>query len=107
MWLVDLALIGGKYTWKRGVNHTAAARLDRFLISEDWDVNFKNMKPSILQRVTLDHTPLSLLSGNEETSKSYFKFENLWLDARGFIDRLKDWWDSFCCTGRSDYILSS
>lgn len=35
MELVDPDLYGGKYTWKKGDNHTIASRLDRFLFSEN------------------------------------------------------------------------
>lgn len=82
--LVDLQLLGDSFTWKNGVEHIIAARLDRFLVFEEWDVGFRNIKQSILHRVTSDHSPLLLQSGNWEPAKSYFKFENWWLLTEGF-----------------------
>ncbi|XP_070041457.1 uncharacterized protein [Nicotiana tomentosiformis] len=106
MGLVDLKLLGGKFTWKKGVNHNIAARLVRFLISEEWDEGFRNIKQPIMYKVTSDHSPLMLQCGNWEPVKSYFKFENWWLLTEGFKDKIKNWWDSFSCAGRPDYVLT-
>ena len=38
--------------------------------------------------------------------RSYFKFENWWLQTEGFLDRIKEWWRSFDCEGRPDFILA-
>nr|XP_016450704.1 PREDICTED: uncharacterized protein LOC107775483 [Nicotiana tabacum] len=86
MGLVDLQLLGGKFTWKKGTNFNIAARLDRFLVSEEWDEGFRNIKQSILHRVTSDHSPVMIQCG--------------------FKNRIKTWWESFSCTGRPDYILA-
>lgn len=43
MELRDLELKGGKYTWRNGDREDIAARLDRFLISEELDNCFKNV----------------------------------------------------------------
>jgi len=47
-----------------------------------------------------------LQCGNWEPVRSYFKFENWWLQANGFKDRIKGWWESFTCEGRPDFILA-
>ena len=44
MSLQDPHLIGGKYTWRERESHDVAARLDRFLFSDEWDEEFKNIK---------------------------------------------------------------
>ncbi|KAG5617007.1 hypothetical protein H5410_016831 [Solanum commersonii] len=89
--LMDLDLAGGELTWRRGDRHSTAARLDRFLISEEWDSNFRNIKQSVLQ-----------IMG---TTKSYFKFENWWLTTDGFNDRVKTWWESFRFHGKPEFVL--
>lgn len=53
-----------------------------------------------------DHTPLVLQCGNWEQTKSYFKFENWWLETAGFTARVQDWWTSLEIEGRPDYILA-
>ncbi|WMV44404.1 hypothetical protein MTR67_037789 [Solanum verrucosum] len=105
MELIDIDLYGGKYTWKKGDRHTTAARLDRFLLSEEWDTNFSCIKQSVLSRVVSDHSPLLLQCGEWGQSNSYFKFENWWLHTEGFNAKVRDWWESFNYTGRPDYVL--
>ncbi|WMV18956.1 hypothetical protein MTR67_012341, partial [Solanum verrucosum] len=92
--LLDPQLAGGKYTWRKGNRHDVAARLDRFPVSNEWDEGFKNIKKSVLPKVTSDHTPIMLQCGNWEPAKSYFKFENWWLHTEGFLERVKEWWTS-------------
>ncbi|KAH0658710.1 hypothetical protein KY289_027458 [Solanum tuberosum] len=59
-----------------------------------------------LQRLCLDHIPIALVGGSWERKKSYFKFENWWLQSEGFVDRVKDWWSSFRYSGKPDYVLA-
>lgn len=47
-----------------------------------------------------------LQCGNWDPVKSYFKFENWWLQTDGFTDRVRDWWNSFSCEGSPDFILA-
>ncbi|WMV11477.1 hypothetical protein MTR67_004862 [Solanum verrucosum] len=106
MELQDLPLEGGSFTWRKGDRQDIAARLDRFLISEEWEVSFRKINQSILPRVTSDHNPLLLECGNWEKQTSYFKFENWWLKTQDFNERIKDWWNSVTYVGRPDYILA-
>ncbi|WMV46336.1 hypothetical protein MTR67_039721 [Solanum verrucosum] len=99
MELADPQLVGDSFTWKRGERHDSAARLDRFLISEEWETSFRNIKQSTMHRVISDHCPLILECGNWEKSNSYFKFENWWLQTENFKEMVKNWWDSFNVRG--------
>ena len=38
--LRDLSLQGGLFKWSEGLNNWLKSRIDRFLISEDWEVHF-------------------------------------------------------------------
>ena len=42
--LKDLPIQGGQYTWKGGLNNQRMARLDRFLITDDWEAHFGGAK---------------------------------------------------------------
>ncbi|WMV55555.1 hypothetical protein MTR67_048940 [Solanum verrucosum] len=100
--LIDLLLEDAKYTWFKWDLHEAASRIDRMLISADWDDSFNNMNQIPLQKITSDHTPIALQGGSWQKKKSYFKFENWWLGTEGFIDIIKGWWNSFSYEGRPD-----
>ena len=53
--LKDFPLLGGPFTWKGGLNNQRMARLDRFLVIDDWDVSFEGARRCLLPRPTLDH----------------------------------------------------
>uniref|UniRef100_A0A0V0IEM2 Putative ovule protein n=1 Tax=Solanum chacoense TaxID=4108 RepID=A0A0V0IEM2_SOLCH len=71
--LLDIQLEDGQYTWFKRDNQDIASRIDRILISKEWDENFNNIKQIALQRLGSDHTPIALL-GVWNQNKSYFKF---------------------------------
>lgn len=103
--IIDLPLQGDQYTWSRGENHIQASRIDRFMISTEWSDSFKIVKQMALPKVISDHRPILLESGDWEATPSYFKFENMWLQAEGFLDKVKAWWKSYIISGSPDFIL--
>uniref|UniRef100_M1BXT6 Non-LTR retroelement reverse transcriptase n=1 Tax=Solanum tuberosum TaxID=4113 RepID=M1BXT6_SOLTU len=107
MELVDTQWEDGSFTWFKGDNQEAASRIDRFLLSSEWDGSFRNIKQVPLQRLVSDHVPIALQCGSWEVPKSNFKFQNWWLTKEGFVDKVSDWWNSFEFSGRPDYILAS
>ena len=38
--------------------------------------------------------------------KSPFKFENMWLRAEGFIDKFKEWWQSYNFWVKPSFVLA-
>lgn len=52
-----------------------------------------------------DHATIVLQCGDWGNSKSYFKFENWWLQTEGFNAKVKEWWDSFNYSDWPDYVL--
>lgn len=91
---------------EKGWQAHLTARLDRYLISADWNDIFNNIKQTPLHRISSDHTPLSLKCGSCHQNKSYFKFENWWLQTGGFKERIKDWWTVVNCEGTPHFILA-
>ncbi|XP_060190379.1 uncharacterized protein LOC132619509 [Lycium barbarum] len=97
--LIDPQLQGAQFTWSRGEESFQASRIDRFLISTEWSEMFNTIKQYPLPRVFSDHKPIILESGDWETTPSYFKFENMWLQAEGFMDMIEGWWISYTAYG--------
>ncbi|XP_075103406.1 uncharacterized protein LOC142177993 [Nicotiana tabacum] len=104
--VVDPPLTGGMYTWSKGENHDCSSIIDRFLFYVEWDEEFSNIKQSLLPRINSDHCPILLIYRDWEFSKSYFKFENWWMEIDGFKERVEGWWNSFQIHGRPDYVLA-
>ena len=82
------------------------ARIDRFLVSEEWDCLFGGTRQSILPRPTSDHFPI-LIEGGRVIPKrpSPFRFENMWIKEEGFKDLIKVWWQWLEFRGTSSYVL--
>ena len=105
--LRDLPLQGGPFTWRGGLNNQRMSRLDRFLVSADWEIQFSNVTQSILSRPVSDHCPVMLDSNGIKSGPSPFRFENMWLKFAGFKDILRDWWQSLHFSGSYSFILAS
>ncbi|RVW65636.1 Transposon TX1 uncharacterized 149 kDa protein [Vitis vinifera] len=82
------------------------SRLDRFLISEDWENHFSGVSQSTLPRPVFDHFPILLDGGGVRRSPIPFCFENMWLKEKGFKELLKGWWQGFNYSGSYSFVLS-
>ena len=102
--LIDLPLVGGGATWS---NNQSWSRLDRFLISPEFESHFPDIWQTRLARLASDHWPILLDCGGIRSGKRYFKFENMWLKSEGFVDRVKQWWSSYHLEGTPSYIFAS
>jgi hypothetical protein len=104
MGLMDLPLAGGVSTWS---NSLSWSRLDRFLVSPEWEFCYPGLMQKKLLRVCSDHAPIILLRGCVQNGKSSFKFENMWLKEEGFVDKVRSWWSSFSFLGSPSFILAN
>ena len=75
--LVDLPLEGASFTWFRDSGLPSMSRIDRTLVSLDWEEHFENVSQRVLPRVISDHCLLLLEAGVVRRCRSAFKFENM------------------------------
>ena len=99
---MDLPLSGGVSTW---FNNRSWSRLDRFLVSSEWELSYSGLMQKKLFRLCSNHAPILLLKGCLQNRKSSFKFENMWLKEEGFVDKVRNWW-SFSFRGSPSFILA-
>ena len=86
--LVDLPLQKGLITWNGGQYNRSWARLDRFLVTQNWLDQFSGVLQSRLPIPTSDHFPILLEGGGLRRGPSPFRFENMWLKVEVFKDLL-------------------
>lgn len=81
------------------------SRLNRFLVSEDWEIHFNGAVQYILSRPVSNHFPILLDEGGLRRGPTPFRFKNMWLKEEGFDDLLKMWWQGFNFNGSFNFIL--
>jgi len=82
------------------------SRIDRFPASSDWEEHFPDLIQCRLPRPLSDHFPLLLDSGGLVRGFCCFKFENMWLKAKGFGDLVNQWLNSYQCFGTPCFVLA-
>jgi hypothetical protein len=63
-------------------------------VSQESEEHFPDLIKYHLPRPLLDHFPLLLDSPGMFRGSRSLKFENMWFKAEGFVDMVKQWWDS-------------
>jgi endonuclease/exonuclease/phosphatase family metal-dependent hydrolase len=85
-----LTLLGGKYIWSNNQQNPTLEKLDRILISDDWEKHFPLTNLRKLPRELSDHNPLLLCTEQFTHKKSKaFCFETSWLKHQEFLPKNK------------------
>jgi hypothetical protein len=92
--LREIDLSGRKFTWANSRRVSTDEKLDRVLVSTEWEQHFPLATVEALNRDISDHTPLLLSTGDGVQIKKQppFKFELGWLLKEGFFETVSEVW---------------
>lgn len=83
---------GRKYTWANTRDQPSMAKLDRFLLSNEWNAKFPNTKQKTLPNTSSDHCPVMIEAFTDFRKTKTFRFETFWLHMPEFKDMVKEEW---------------
>ena len=82
------------------------SHIDWFLYTDEWEDCYPTVVQRRLPRLLSDHFPIMLESGASLKGNRPFWFENMWIQAEGFGEMVKGWWDSYQFEGTPSFILA-
>ncbi|KAL5699114.1 hypothetical protein ACHQM5_030058 [Ranunculus cassubicifolius] len=91
--LVDLPMVGRKYTWAGGGRSLSISRLDRFIVSSEWVALYSHSIVASIPKHISDHCPILLDCEKVLRGPNPFRFEIMWFDDPTLLPLLKSWWE--------------
>ncbi|OMO92976.1 reverse transcriptase [Corchorus capsularis] len=95
MQLVDLPLLGAKFTWGSNREIPSFSRLDRFLVNSEVLLCFPDLKQKAKPKSLSDHNPILLSVDDTNWGPKPFKFFSHWLEQKGFQELMSKAWHDF------------
>ncbi len=90
--LINLPMKNQRFTWSNWQRSPILAKLDRFLVSTEWDATYPLSEVEALPRCTSDHCPILLSMGGKSARRgNVFRFEEVWLKREDFIANVPLW----------------
>ncbi|GKU90798.1 hypothetical protein SLEP1_g4749 [Rubroshorea leprosula] len=104
MKLVDIPLVGRKFTWYQARGNYMS-RIDRFLLSEGWLSKWGEARQWGLRRTVSDHCPILLKHHTIEWGPKPFRFFDSWLEQEGCSKLIKEVWNDTQIQGWAGFRL--
>jgi mannosylglycoprotein endo-beta-mannosidase len=92
--LKEIRLLGRQFTWANNLPDPTFEKLDRVLVTAEWDQAFPLAVVTGMNRDISDHVPLLLKYGATPPHSNSFRYENCWMEREGFVDIVKETWNS-------------
>ena len=93
--LREINMTGGCYTWSNKQDNPTLEKLDRVMMSFDWEDLYPLVSVHKMVKENSDHNPL-LLDGGVAPSRApgnrCFKFDNAWLNNPDFLPTVAEIW---------------
>jgi hypothetical protein len=91
--LREIDMSRGQFTWSNNQTVPTLEKLDRFLVSREWELLFPLTTVHKLSREISDHNPIILdtMEGSEKQIKE-FRFDKRWLKEESFLPKVARVW---------------
>lgn len=90
-------MCGGLYTWSNNQDNPIMKKLDRILVTKEWEDAFPRTSVKRLLREISDHNPLILTSdSNSSLPFIQFKFDLSWIKNPDFYPLVEKSWKKPC-----------
>lgn len=96
--LRDCLILNAKFTWTNGRDAPIFCKLDRFLVSNEWEKLYPRFFQEGIPTIVSDHLPAILNTCKLNWGPSPFWFENMWTLHYAFADNVRGWWGE-CVVG--------
>lgn len=84
-------MTGGKYTWSNNHPDPTLEKLDKILMSKEWEDIFPCVVVNKLPREISDHNPLILYTETNQPLRHLdFRFEAAWLVHPDFLEKVEE-----------------
>ncbi|XP_073355350.1 uncharacterized protein [Aegilops tauschii subsp. strangulata] len=90
--LKEMYMHGQKFTWSNERTVPTLTKIDRVLISVDWELENPSYLLQALSTRVSDHAPLHLSTSANFCPKKRFRFELFWNRMEGFEDAVREAW---------------
>jgi hypothetical protein len=90
--LKEIRLLGRQYTWANNLPDPIFEKLDRGLVTAEWDQAFPLAVVTSMNRDISNHVPLLLKYGVTPPHSNSFRYENCGVEREGFVDIVKESW---------------
>jgi exonuclease III len=90
--LKDQYMHGRLYTWSNEREVPTMTRIDRALVSVDWDIILPDAVMQALSSSVSDHASIHLSLSAAHRPRRRFRFENFWLKLEGVDEAIKEAW---------------
>nr|KYP72270.1 Transposon TX1 uncharacterized [Cajanus cajan] len=102
--LVDLPLVGRKYTWYK-INGKCMSRLDRFLVSNAWLSHWPHTTQWGLSRGVSDHCAILLKNEDINWGPKPFRVLDCWRGDARYAIFVRSQWKELDVEGRAAFVL--
>nr|XP_020196053.1 uncharacterized protein LOC109781868 [Aegilops tauschii subsp. strangulata] len=90
--LKELFLHGRRFTWSNERERPTLTKIDRVLVSVDWELAYPECLLQALSTNASDHCPLFLSLEDQVQPRKRFCFELFWVKLEGFLEAVQEGW---------------